>query len=90
MDCGDAENFVEAGGAQPRGVGSPAQFGERIWIDARYTAGPIQSRGIKHRRAAGDPVGEKIAAGIRRTAHRLLPRTGPGQLHRIGEVDRHL
>ena len=55
-----------------------------------HTARPIQSCGIEHRRAAGDHLGEDVAAGIGCPAHRLLRRAGAGQLHRIGEVDCHL
>ena len=64
-DGGDAEYFVEAGGA----------------------AGLIQSCGVEHGRAFGLYVGQHVAAGIGRSAHRLFGRAGAGQRDRVAEVD---
>ena len=47
-------------------------------------AGPIQACGVEHRRAAGDRIGEDVAAAIAFPAHRPLLRADAGQLDRIG------
>ena len=57
---------------------------------ASYTAGLMQLCGVEHRRASGHRLGQHVAAGIGRSAHRLFGCADAGEPDRVGEVDPYL
>jgi hypothetical protein len=50
----------------------------------------MQSCGVEHRRASGHRLGQHVAAGIGRSAHRVFGCVDAGELGRVGEADSYL